>query len=174
MRGGELRWGRGQGKASVAGQSSSLYLYVAAGEWAREDLASAWSGVSGTSLVRVDGGKMIIMHVPQCWVYSSRWRRRGPWRPDAYRNAEMSQRMWLGRVVCVRRPHPRGVLVDLGTWVREVPPLSWPPSLLPGHLLLLCPHNGSSGRYLLVLSSSYLSENRRMFARLVTAQSPAP
>lgn len=73
--------------------------------------------------------------------------------------------------MCVRRPHPRGVLVDLGTWVREVPPLSWPPSLLPGHLLLLCPHNGSSGHYLLVLSSSYLSENRRMFARLVTAVS---
>lgn len=44
--------------AGVAGQSSSLYLYVAAEEWAGEDLASAWSGVSGTcSWVRVDGGK---------------------------------------------------------------------------------------------------------------------
>lgn len=50
--------GEGQGKAGVAGQSSSLYLYVAAGEWAGEDLASAWSGVSGTcSWLRVDGGK---------------------------------------------------------------------------------------------------------------------
>lgn len=48
---------------------------------------------------------MIIMHVPKCWVYSSRWWRRGPWRPDAYRNAEMRQRMWLGaRGVCETPP----------------------------------------------------------------------
>lgn len=91
-RGGELQWGRGQGKAGVAGQSSSLYLYVAAGEWAGKTVASAWTRVSsGTgSWERVDGGKMVIQ-VSQCWGYSSRWRRRSPWRPDAHRDAGMSQ-----------------------------------------------------------------------------------
>jgi hypothetical protein len=83
--------GEGAGEAGVAGKSSSLYLHVAAGEWAGEDVASAWSRGFGTgSWVRVDGGKR-VMQVPLCWGYSSRWRLCGSWRPAAHRNAEMSQ-----------------------------------------------------------------------------------
>lgn len=48
----------------------------------------------GDLLLREGGWREMVMQVPLCWGYSSRWRRRGPWRPDAHRNEEMSQRMW--------------------------------------------------------------------------------
>lgn len=107
--------GEGAGEAGIAGKSSSLYFHVAAGEWAGEDVASVCSRGKGTGAwVRADGGKT-VMQVPCVLGLQQQVAVRGPWRPGAHRNAEMSQRMWpVGVWVCVRRPHPHGVFGDPG------------------------------------------------------------